>query len=53
MRFHCSSLRPFSFLHHIFSHVLYFIFVFIMQPFEHFNVIALYKCNIIIIIIYY
>ena len=37
---------------HIFSHVLYFLFVFLMQPFEHFNVIALYKLNIIIIIYY-
>ena len=27
------------------------LFVFLMQPFEHFNVIALYKLNIIIIII--
>ena len=36
----------------IFSHVLYFLFVFLMQPFEHFNVIALYKLNIIIIIYY-
>ena len=26
------------------------LFVFLMQPFEHFNVIALYKLNIIIII---
>ena len=36
---------------YIFSHVLYFLFVFLMQPFEHFNVIALYKLNIIIIIL--
>ena len=37
---------------HIFSHVLYFLFVFLMQPFDHFNVISLYKLNIIIIIYY-
>ena len=38
---------------HLFVHVLYFLFVFLMQPFEHFNVIELYKLNIIIIIIIY
>ena len=37
---------------HLFSHVVYFLFVFLMQPFEHFNVIELYKLNIIIIIYY-
>ena len=30
-----------------------FLFVFLIQPFEHFNVIALYKLIIIIIIYYY
>ena len=40
------------FTYNIISHVLYFLFLFLMHPFEHFNVIALYRLNIIIIIYY-
>ena len=42
----------FPFLH-IFSHLYIFLFVFSIQSFEKFNVITLYKLNIIIIIYYY
>ena len=43
------NLLEASFQAVIFSHVLYFLFEFLMQQFEHFNVIELYKLNIIII----
>ena len=38
---------------HTFYHVFYFLFVFLIQPFEHFNVIAVYKLNIIIYYYYF
>ena len=38
---------------HVFTHVLYVLFVCCIHLFEHVNVIAFFKLNIIIIIIYY